>query len=339
MVTIKDIAKESGYAVSTVSRALNNHPDVSPETKAKIQAIVEAHQFVPNNNAKQLKQQVSTNIAIVVKGISNMLFATIIEQMQTKIGAAGYTAAVHYLDEDANEVIEACKICRERKPLGILFLGGNAANFTSGFEQIKVPSVLVTNLASNFNFSNLSSVSVDDCKGGEIAIDCLINHGHKRIGVLGGNFEISDASALRYKGCKNSFTAHNMSFDEQTQYQKARFSYGSAYSNMRKLLDKMPDITAVFAMSDVMAIGAIRAIYDRGLRVPQDISVVGFDGIELAAYCTPKLTTVKQPFEEIADNSVELIINCIHRKAETATNILLDASLSSGESVCCYIPK
>ena len=110
-MTIKDIARESGYAVSTVSRALNDHPDVSAETKARIQAVIDAHGFIPNNNAKHLKQTATKSIAIVVKGTSNMLFAPIVERMQDLIKSAGYTDVVYYLDEDSDEVRHALLLC------------------------------------------------------------------------------------------------------------------------------------------------------------------------------------------------------------------------------------
>ena len=121
-MTIKDIARESGYAVSTVSRALNDHPDVSREAKEKIKAIVAAHKFVPNSNARQLKVQQNRSIIIVVKGAFNMFFAAILERMQSLISCSGYSAEVHYLDEDADEVLVGEQLQRERKPLGFIFL-------------------------------------------------------------------------------------------------------------------------------------------------------------------------------------------------------------------------
>ena len=124
-MTIVDIAKEAGYSVSTVSRVLNGRRDVSEEARDRIMRIVEAYQFVPNNNAKHLKQTVSQSILILVKGTSNMLFTNIIEVIQDTIEGSDYSLRVHYLDEDADEVKEAVRMCREHKPMGILFLGGN----------------------------------------------------------------------------------------------------------------------------------------------------------------------------------------------------------------------
>lgn len=121
-MTIVDIAKEAGYSVSTVSRVLNGRRDVSEEARDRIMRIVEAYQFVPNNNAKHLKQTVSQSILILVKGTSNMLFTNIIEVIQDTIEGSDYSLRVHYLDEDADEVKEAVRMCREHKPMGILFL-------------------------------------------------------------------------------------------------------------------------------------------------------------------------------------------------------------------------
>ena len=137
-MTIKDIARLSGCAVSTVSRALNDHPDVSEETKARIKQIVAENKFVPNANAKHLKQQVSNNIIVVVKGTFNLFFAVIIERIQADVGRAGYGVVLHYYDEDINEVRMAERLCRESKPKGLIFLGGEPENFTRYFGGIKL---------------------------------------------------------------------------------------------------------------------------------------------------------------------------------------------------------
>lgn len=310
-LTIKDIARESGYAVSTVSRALNDHPDVSAEAKAKIRALVEEKGFVPNSNARQLKQQAVKCIAVIVKGANNMLFSAILERAQAQIKQAGYAVIVSYLDEDADEVQQAAQLCRERKPLGILFLGGCPEYFNAAFLQVNVPSVLLTTPAEGLGFEQLSSVTTDDVAGAECAVRHLLEHGHREIGVVGGSLEGRDTSGLRYEGCLRALSQAGISFDKNTYYEKARFSFASAYRAMGRLLDKAPGITAVFTMSDVMAVGAIRALHDRGMRVPEDISVVGYDGIELAEYYSPKLATVRQSQEQLAARGVELLIDRI----------------------------
>ena len=330
-MTIVDIAKESGYSVSTVSRVLNGRRDVSPAARTTIMEIVEARHFVPNNNAKHLKQTVSMSILILVKGTSNMLFANIIEAVQTTVEDSEYSIRVHYLDEDANEVSEAIKVCREHKPMGILFLGGNEKYFREQFDQVKVPCVLVTNRGDELGFANLSSVAIDDTAAAEEAVDYLFAQGHTNIAVIGGDLQISSTSIQRQKGCLNSFKRHGREFDEQ-YYSKARFAYDSAYRAMDRLLDRKIPITAVFAMSDVMAIGAIRAIHDRGLKVPDDISMIGFDGSLLADYYSPKIVTVRQDSEEMAVRSVEILLSMIDLNHQ-AIHELIPFELKNTESV------
>ena len=331
-MTIVDIAKESGYSVSTVSRVLNNRRDVSPEAQKRIKEIVEAHNFVPNNNAKHLKQTVTKNIVVLVKGTSNMLFANIIEEIQRIVEKSTYTVGVFYLDEDDNEVMEAVRLCRERKPLGILFLGGNPHYFRKEFDEVNIPCVLVTNQGNDLGFENLSSVATDDIAAAERAVDYLFEEGHKDIVVLGGDLETSHTSMQRYLGCVKSFTKHGRFLDIQNAYAKARFSFDSAYRAMQRLLDSGMPVTAVFAMSDVMAIGAIRAIRDRGMSVPEDISMVGFDGTMLADYYNPKLATVRQEYQKIAVRSVEILFNVIDLKKQ-AIHEVIPFTLSPGESV------
>ena len=330
-MTIVDIAKEAGYSVSTVSRVLNGRRDVSEEARDRIMRIVEAYQFVPNNNAKHLKQTVSQSILILVKGTSNMLFTNIIEVIQDTIEGSDYSLRVHYLDEDADEVKEAVRMCREHKPMGILFLGGNIQYFHEEFELVNVPCVLVTDRADKLGFRNLASVSTDDMAAAEMAVDYLFDHGHRDFAVIGGDMVLSSPSKYRKAGAKRSFIKHGCEFEEES-YAVARFSYESAYNAMNRMLASKRSITAVFAMSDVMAVGAMRAIFDAGLRVPEDISVIGFDGTLLADYYNPKIVTVCQGYEKIARKSIDLLFGMIDLN-KPATHELVPFSLKNTESV------
>lgn len=330
-MTIVDIAKESGYSISTVSRVLNNRQDVSPEAKAKIMEIVNAHGFVPNTNAKHLKQVVTKNILVLVKGTSNMLFAQVIERIQMMMETAQYTVNVYYFDEAKNEVQEAINLCRERKPLGIIFLGGNPEFFRAEFSQINVPCVLVSTQGSDLGFENLSSVATDDISAAKKAMDYLFSKGHSNIAVLGGDLQISYTSVQRFMGYELSYKSHGKDFDF-TYFEKARYSLEESYSGMSRLLDKDLPMTAVVAMSDVMAIGAIRAIRDHGLSVPDDISIVGFDGTALAEYYNPRLITIRQDHVKMADRSVEILLGMINLR-RTASHELIPFSITNGESV------
>ena len=331
-MTIKDIARLSGCGVATVSRVLNHHPDVSEETRKKVMAVVEEHGFQPNNNAKHLKQQAGTSIAIVVKGTQNMLFAGIMERLQNRVIEQGFASLVYYIDEEDNEVEQALQICRERHPQGVLFLGSNLDTFRRQFSSMTIPCVLVTNSAASLDFSNLSSVSTDDAAASEFAVEHLIALGHRNIAIIGGKMDQSNMARIRYEGCLRAFERHGISFDQQLQYMEARFSLEDGRRSMHDLLDRMPQVSAVFAMSDVIAMGAMRAICDRGLRVPDDISVMGFDGIDLVRYLNPELCTIRQHKEHIADRSVDILTHCIHESI-SAVHEVIEFDFVNGESV------
>ena len=315
-MTIKDLAERTGYAVGTVSRALNNHPNVSEKARTAILQAAQEVGFEINMNAKQLKQTHSNTVLVVVKGIGNELFGEMVESIQHLISLTSYQLVVDYMDEDANEVARAVQLFREKKPLGILFLGGINAHFQRDFAAIDIPCVVVTNDASQLSFENLSSVTTDDREAGRCAIEMLIALGHRKIAVIGGDREISDTSRLRFEGCVDAFGDHGIPFDPEVDYQGVRYSYQDGYRATKALLAGGREFTALFASADVMAIGAIRALQESGKRVPEDVSVMGMDGLPIGDYLVPQLTTVGQSVSAMAQRSVEILLRGIEDGAK-----------------------
>ena len=309
-MTIRDLAEKTGYSVATISRVLNNHPNVSKQTREAVNRAVEESGFQINANAQQLKQH-ATSILVVVKGTSNELFSEMVESIQNLVSQTRYPLYVDYMDEDSNEVLRAIQLCREKKPLGILFLGGNSQNFQKDFAKIDIPCVLVSNDASGLPFSNLSSVATDDRQAARCAMDSLIALGHRQFVIVGGDREASDTARLRYQGCLDAFRNHGIAYDEELDYQGVRFSYQDGYNATQKLIASGRRFTALFAEADVMAIGAIRALHNNGLRVPRDVSVMGFDGLPLGSFLVPQLSTVIQSAQLMAKRSVEILIDRI----------------------------
>lgn len=331
-MTIKDIAKLAGVGVGTVSRVLNNHPDVTDKTREKVLQVIRENNYQPNSNAKHLKQQHSSSIAIIVKGTNNMLFADLVEQIQALLLKNGEESGVYYLDEEANEVAYALRLCRERHPKGILFLGGNLEYFQESFGAIQVPCVLMTNTAKELGFANLSSVTTDDVEASARAIDLLIREGHEKIGVLGGKVSCMQISYYRLRGCQECFHRHGRSFDVIRHYEACRFSFQGGYDAAARLLERDPELTAIFATSDMMAVGVIRALQDMGKRVPEDISVVGYDGISVGQFVFPRLATIQQDTHQMALRGTEILLRSIERKTR-AIHEVIPFQLLAGESV------
>lgn len=321
-MTIRDLAAKTGYSVGTVSRALNDQPNVSDKARKAILKAAGDSGFQLNSTAKQLKLQRSCNILVMVKGLQNELFGEMMEHIQRSISQTPYQLVMDYEDEDINEVRRAAQLCREIKPLGVIFLGGNNVNFRNDFRQIDVPCVLVTGDASNLKLENLSSVSTDDFEAGRMAIETLIAKGHRKIAIIGGDWEISDTSRLRYEGCMKAFQDHGIEFDPQRDFEGGKYTYLDGYRATHALLAKDRQYTAMFAVADVIAIGAIRALWERGMRVPEDVSIMGMDGLVLSDYMVPKLTTIRQPVKHMAQRGVEILLAAITRQAEPCHELI-----------------
>ena len=306
-MTIKDLSAQTGYSVGTISRVLNNQPNVSEKARAAILAAAAESGFQLNTNAKQLKQQHSNSVVVMVKGTSNEFFSGLVEAIQARMAQTPYPLIVDYIDEDSNEVRRALQLCREKKPLGLLFLGANRQNLQADFGKIGLPCVVVTNSAADLEFPNLSSVASDDRQATRDAIDALAGLGHRKFAIIGGEHRVSGTAGQRYRGCLEAFQANGISFDEELDYEAVRFSYAGGYQAAERLLAKNRGFTALFAMADVMAIGAIRALTDHGLRVPEDVSVMGFDGLKIGDFTVPKLATVRQNVDALAEESIRIL--------------------------------
>ncbi len=330
-MTIKDIAKECGCAIGTVSRVLNNHPDVSEKTRQKVTAVVEKHGFVLNTNAKQLKTQDRKNIVIIVKGASSTLLNGLLEKIQKKLEILPYTANVVVLDENDNEGMVATRINFEQKPLGFIFLGGSPKKLRGDFEKVHIPSVLISNQAESLGSAYISSVSIDNMKASFTSAEFLLKNGHRKIGVIGGALD-SEISSTRYEGFLSALISAGVHFDFDHSYEIAKYSFEGGALAAKRLIEKNPDITAVFTMSDAMAIGACRAFRDLGYKVPENISVIGFDGLAISDYLCPRLTTIRQIEEELACEGLNVLLDSIENKASCCHKIV-PFEFIEGESV------
>jgi LacI family transcriptional regulator len=334
MTTIRDIARESGFSVSTVSRVLSGHPDVSPETAAAVKAVVEKRDFSVNSNARNLKRTHSPVILIMVKGRSNNFFASLLENVQEEVLKSGNSTVVQYIDEDDNEVAVAEKLVAEVKPKGLVFLGGNASYFESHAKRIGeiYPAVVLTNSLHTLGRPGLSSVSTDNEEAARLAVEHLISKGHRSIGIIGGDLETSTSSRLRLDGARAAFAAHKLVFDLERFYVSTRYSVECGYDAVQHLVKGTERLSAIYAMSDIMAIGAVRALADMGLSVPSDVSVIGHDGILLTEYVVPRISTVRQPAALFAKMGVRTLLHHIGGDL-TAEYHVVPVELVPGESV------
>ena len=320
--TIKDIAKICGVGVSTVSRAINNHPDINPETKEKIMNTIKEYGYVPNNSARNLKRVDAKAIAVLVKGISNPFFANMIKVIEKECKKKHYYMELSHIESDEDEVDAALKVVKEKRLRGIIFLGGLFSHSDEKLRKLTVPFVFSTagSIPENISKKLYSNICVDDRKESARIVDYLIGLGHKKIAMVVAEPNEQSIGKLRLDGYYEALQAHDIAINPNLVYQTTNevghFSMENGYRTTKRLIESGEEFTAVYAMADVLAIGAIRALLESGLRVPEDVSVAGYDGIDVSGYISPSLTTIRQPVEDMAKNTVKLLFDIIAGKKE-----------------------
>ena len=184
MSTIKDIARISGYSTGTVSRVINNRADVSEEARKKIEEVIREQNYQPNQSARMLRQTVSSEVSIIVRGVGNVFLESLLEKVQIRVREQGETANVQFIGETEDEIAAAEQVVQQLKPKGLIFLGGSLATFRKEFSRIGLPSVLTSVDAGELGFENLSSFTTDDVDAGACAVRKLVELGHRRIGLV-----------------------------------------------------------------------------------------------------------------------------------------------------------
>ncbi|WP_333813355.1 LacI family DNA-binding transcriptional regulator [Muricomes intestini] len=323
METIKDIARICGVGVSTVSRAINNHPDINPETKEMIMQVIKEHNYIPNNSARNLKRSESKAIAVLVKGITNPFFNDMIGIIEQETQRKKYSFILQRVEENENELDVAIQLVKEKKLKGIIFLGGIITHSSENFAQLDVPFVLSTSDIVNEEDNKAplwSSVSVDDFAESYKMTDYLCKAGHRKIAIIAATKGDESIGKLRLEGYLKALGDNNIRPDKSIilhmEENKDSYSMETGYRLMKKLLKERDKFTAVYAIADSLAVGACRAITETGAVIPRDCSVAGFDGLEIGTYYNPSLTTIRQPVEEMAKVTIDLLFNIIRKNGQ-----------------------
>ena len=296
-MNIRDIAKISGVGVSTVSRVLNNHPDVKESTRENVLRVIKESNYVPNNSARILKQNTTKNIGVLVKGVFNPFFSELINVIGSKINEEKYTMILqqndYVLEQEVENIISFVK---EKRLQGIICLGGNFIDLDEdSFKNIDVPVVLTSvNTVSSAGRDKYSTVGIDNLQSAYSATEYLIKKGHENIAIMIGEKNDFCVSWWRYKGYIKALMDYNIKINDENLI-IGDYDSEKAYEETMKLLKHRKDITAIFVISDFMAIGAAKAVSDSGLRVGEDISIIGFDGMDVSCYYNPGITTINQP--------------------------------------------
>jgi len=294
-VTIHDIAQEANVSISTVSRVINNTKEVSPELKKRVSDIIEKHGFKPNLIARSLVTRKTAVIAIIVSDISNTVFSALAKGIESVCRQRDYTLIVCESESYTGHEIKLLRTMSNRNIDGLLFACMDVhSNLVDEIKAQKYPTVLVNQEMLESGMENpLPSVIIDNVQAVKDAICFLYENGHRKIAFIGGRKNDYSAGQKRFIGYLQALTELGLEYNE-SYVDYGDFSFESGYRCMKKIYEENPQLpTAVLACSDLMAIGAMNYLEKMDVKVPDSISIMGFDDIEFATYLKPELSTVR----------------------------------------------
>lgn len=334
-MTIRDIAAKCGVSVTTVSRVINNQPYVREEVRQQVLRVIEEEHFVLHTEAVNLVRPSENTIGVVVRGVENPFFGELVPMLERAVVEAGYSFLLREVGAGADELKEAAELVKSRRLRGVVLLGGRFDYTADDVAALTAPFACCTftNLNGELDANSFASVCVDDVSTAERTVQYLLEQGHRRVAVLAASARENSVSELRLRGYRKALTAAGISPSAEYELLAGSFHMADAYAAVLSALQGGADFTAIYAISDAMAVAAIKAVRDFGRRVPGDISVIGIDGMEITGYFSPALTTVIQPKEEIARLTVQALVNMIENKSGPR-HFLVEPRLRRGESVC-----
>ncbi|MEA4883693.1 MAG: LacI family DNA-binding transcriptional regulator [Clostridia bacterium] len=334
--TLKDIAAQAGVSVTAVSRALNGYPDIGDDTRNHILELAHAMNYQPNITARSLVTQRSGVIGLFLlgrekgEGFSHPFSGQIINGMLDELTEYSYDLMVFNVN-DAPEANEPSYIdlCKRRGVEGAFFMGLKLDD--PWLPQIKTSPMPVVVLDMPLMGDMAFSVGCDNVSAAYAAVHHLLDLGHRLIGFINGHRRAS-VSFERSEGYQAALADYGVRFNPALSAE-GDFTAGGAKAAFLSLINQNPEITAVFVASDIMAMGVLEAAAERGLCVPQDLSVVGFDNIEMSAMTAPPLTTMSQPRYELGQTVGEILVSACNGEMPPS-RVLLKAQLVVRKSTC-----
>jgi DNA-binding LacI/PurR family transcriptional regulator len=322
-VTINDIVKASGLSYVTVSKAMRNHPSVKDENRKKVMDAMKALGYVPSAAARTLVTGKTYVIAVMISELGDGFYDDIIEALNREFFKRGYLVTLHMCKKDDQENIA---FLEQKRVDGVILMAPyKEVLFARVLEEQKVPYLIMDHQTRD---SQPYTILSDNQQGGYMAVKHLLDLGFRRIGLIGGE-ATSLATKERYKGAVKAL--------EELGFQTDNTAYGqydqpTGYQTVQKWIEQDRIPQAIFAFDDHIALGAINGLKDCGLKVPEDVSVIGYDDSPMANQYTPKITSIRQPAQAMAKKAVEVMIDLLAGGEKPTQNTKLTPSLCIKES-------
>jgi LacI family transcriptional regulator len=329
-VTIYDVAREASVSMATVSRVVNNNPNVKPQTRKKVFEAIERLGYRPNAVARGLASKKTTTVGVVIPDISNAIFAEVARGIEDIANMYHYNIILCNADKRKDKEIRVINTLLEKQVDGLLFMGGAVTeDHIQAFRTSSVPIVLC---ATTDEGDNYPSVDIDHTTAADDAVTTLIESGHRRIAMISGTLEDPSNGYARYHGYKNALERAGIPIQDDL-VRIGNYRYESGLEVAQYFLELQDKPTAIFAANDEMAIGAIHAIQDKGLKVPEDVSIISVDNVRMASMVRPLLSTVAQPMYDIGAVSMRLLTKLMKKESVTNSRVILPHEVILRQSV------
>lgn len=328
--TIRDVAKLANVSISTVSRVMNAPETVVESKKRRVLEAIEQLNYQPNALARGLIYKKTHTLGVVIPDIRNPYYAEIIRGMEDASKQKGYSLIICNTDTDKNRLFSYLTTFYEKQVDGLLYTSDPVfPDYYQQLQKLRMPVVLVSTHSLEYE---LPSVRINDEQAAFDAVQYLIDAGHRNIGMISADLSDSIAGLTRYQGFVRALRENNLPFQKDNVFFIDQFGKDPRAA-AAGLFAQANGLTAVFAASDMLAIGLISYLHERGIRVPEDVSVIGFDNIRISEYSIPRLTTVAQPMYQIGYRAVEKLHARINGEEDPVLREILPHEIVVRESV------
>ncbi len=313
--TSHDVAKKAGVSVATVSRVLNDSPLVTEAARRKVLGAVKELNYQPNRAAQRLRAGRSHVIGLIISDIQNPFFTAVVRGIEDVAYQHGYSLVLCNSDEDPQKEKLYINVMRSEEVAGVILASASEAD--SQVDDLITHNIPVVALDRQFDDQRIDAVLVTNTEGAQVATHHLIELGHRYIGYIGLPLTLTPGKE-RYAGYQRALSDQRLPVSSDW-VRIADAKQVGGYASTRDLLERQPDMTALFVANNLMTLGALQAIRERGWKIPDDISIVGFDDMPWANLLQPPLTAIAQPTYELGRRAAELLLTRLQERARPAT--------------------
>ena len=327
-ITLKMVAEKAEVSVNTASRAINNKPDINLETKKRILQVAKELGYIRNAAAVALRTKKTGTIGVVIADNRNPFYAEVLNGMEEAAREKNYHIILANTQRNYRKEEEAINLLLAKRVDGLLITPvQDKDDDIKNLIDANIPFVVV---GRDFKNIEVDAVYNDEIKGGFLATEYLIKKGHKRVALINGFLHKSPAKG-RLEGYKKVLKKYGIPFDDAL-VTVGDIDVKDGYERTKQLLKKNLDFTAIFAYNDMMAFGAMQAVKEKGLRIPEDIGLVGYDDIPFSSLISPSLTTIRLKKQELGAESVKLLLSRINGNRKKTKKVMLGVELQVRES-------